>query len=141
MAKDEKPKKSGFRRVLILLLMVAGGLGIWYFVANYWDHQDNPFKTQTSQPGEAVESLAERFGITEREVGAIMFVCNDESHGDREVVIRDCPNCEEGRNTFFSHPKKDKTFYCLKCDEKFPEEELACEKCGGAPQNPVRLKR
>jgi hypothetical protein len=127
------------KKLLALVLMVAVGVGILVALRHYKPGREGGLSRQDLPGAGALERLSKELGITSDEIGAVMFVCNQTSHGDREAVIRTCPKCE-GKNRFFQHPSKP-AFYCFDCEEKLPESKIVCDGCGKPPSNPVRLKR
>lgn len=68
--------------------------------------------------------------------GGIMFVCNDPSHGEKEVVLHACPNCGK-RDWFLAYQNE---WYCYKCQKKVPKEYIKCNECGKPPKS-THLKR
>lgn len=119
--------------------MVGVGVGLLLVFKDYRTGRGTGNFTQDIPGAAALERLSKELGITTDTVGAVMFVCNDTRHGDREAVVRDCPRCG-AKNRFFQHPSKP-SFYCFECDQKLPEAKIVCDACAKAPSNPVRLKR
>jgi hypothetical protein len=70
--------------------------------------------------------------------GAVMFICNDTSHGDMEVLIRRCPTC--AKRDRFAVDIEAKCFRCRICSTELTE--YVCDACGkkAAPGKKIRLK-
>jgi hypothetical protein len=70
--------------------------------------------------------------------GAVMFICNDTSHGDMEVLIRRCPTC--AKRDRFAVDTEAKCFRCRICSTELTE--YVCDTCGkkAPPGKKIRLK-
>jgi hypothetical protein len=71
--------------------------------------------------------------------GAIMFICNDASHGDREAVIRFCPVC--AKRDRFLYDYETHNFRCNVCNSQMKD--YRCDECGNppAPRRRIHLKK
>lgn len=127
------------KKLLAFVIMVGVGVGILVGLKYYRIGQGGWITRQDIPGTGALERISKELGITTDEVGAVMFVCNDAKHGDREAVLRTCPSCGV-KNRFFQHPSKP-AFYCFDCEQRLPESKIVCDSCGKSPSNPVRLKR
>ena len=77
----------------------------------------------------------------ETDLGAVMFICNNASHGDYEVVLKLCPGCGKAKRFFYDYSLKPAAFRCQVCRKPFTA--VKCDRCGQppGPRTRIRTKR
>jgi hypothetical protein len=93
-------------------------------------------------PAGGGEPAAMNFGQGENDIGAIMFICNQNpKHDDYEVVLSRCPTCGKARRFTIDYKIPGKGFRCTVCGKQYSD--YKCDLCGNSPgpRTRVKLKR
>lgn len=90
------------------------------------------------EPAPAADS---GFTPEETDMGGVMFICNNASHGDYEVVLKLCPACGKAKRFFYDYSLKPAAFRCSVCRKPFTA--VKCDRCGQppGPRTRIRTKR
>lgn len=89
-------------------------------------------------PVPAPDPAAASFAPEENDVGSVMFICNNASHGDYEVVLSRCTTCAKTKRFAYDYGSKPACFRCTVCKAKFTA--VKCDKCGQAPGPRTRIR-
>lgn len=95
-----------------------------------------PTPVPAPAPAPAPDPAAASFAPEENDVGSVMFICNNASHGDYEVVLSRCTTCAKTKR--FAYDYNGPCFRCTVCKAKFTA--VKCDKCGQAPGPRTRIR-
>jgi hypothetical protein len=117
-------------------LLIAGGVGggalvLLIIIVAASSSRREP-TTKPAPP--VVRAPVERAPEGDRSVsdtGSIMFVCpGTGKHEEKEVFIRQCPNCPASSRFFFQEGH----YTCQACSKPFDNAKVVCPECGHVPR-------
>lgn len=74
------------------------------------------------------------------DMGSLVFVCNNASHGPYEATFSRCGTCSKMKR--FAYDYGADVYRCAVCKKAYERKDIKCDKCGQSPQGriPIRMK-
>ena len=113
----------------------------------YWAEQIRTSVTNAPEPAAAPAPAnappPSGFTPDETDMGSILFICNNASHGDREVLISRCTTCAKAKRFFYDYSMSPAGFRCGVCKTAYATSALKCDRCylPPGPRTRIRTKR
>jgi hypothetical protein len=118
--------------------------------AKFWASQITEVVLHTGVPSPSVplavnpdpaESPSPRgFAPGANDLGSLVFVCNNPSHGPYEATFARCGTCSKMKR--FAYDYGADCYRCAVCRKAYERKDIRCDKCGQPPAGriPIRMK-
>ncbi len=74
------------------------------------------------------------------DMGSLVFICNNASHGPYEATFSRCQTCSKVKR--FAYDYGSDVYRCAVCKKAYERKDIKCDKCGQPPMGriPIRMK-